>query len=397
MGGAEIKTDQNEFNPFTQERWLILVVDGDPALVSCVRDALKTDYDTIGASNGAEAIERYKEFRPDLIVLQVEMEGVDGYEACRQIKAIAGRRFTPVIFISDRSDLQSVKKGLQSGAEDYLAKPFEAEEMFVRVQATLRTKKLYTQLMKAYEVIESERNIIAEIQQNLLCEIPPDIPGLHFFVKYQPSSKAGGDYYDFIRIDDEHLGVLVADVSGHGTPAAVIMAIKRVLLHSFLSKIRSPKTALEKLNQILCDNFKTGHFITAFYGVIHLPTRRMRYASAGHNPPLLIDYDEGSVRQLWADKGFPLMILSHNIMEEHEVGLAPNSKLVLYTDGLTEARNEAGEAYGYKPFEEFFLKSGKHLNAEKLGNALLEEVHGFMGDAPFRDDYTLVIVETDPI
>ncbi|MCH8157164.1 MAG: fused response regulator/phosphatase [Nitrospinae bacterium] len=384
-------------NPFTQKRWIIQVVDSSEALVNLTCETLKSDYDTLMSFNGADAVAQYKSLRPDLVVMEVEMKGgVDGFEACRQIKEYAGRRFIPIIFTSNNSDLQSIKKGLQNGAEDYLGKPFEQEELFVRIQATLRTKKLYTQLMQAYEIIENERNIVGEIQQSLLCENPSTISGFNFFSTYPHSSKAGGDYFDFIQIDDDHLGVLVADVSGHGTPAAVIMAMKRILLRSFLSKIRSPRETLEKLNSILCENVRSGHFITAFYGVIHLPTRSMKYASAGHNPPILVDYNTGDVRELWADTGFPLMISPENIMAEHEVQLHPNSKLVLYTDGLTEAKNHQGEVYGSKQLADSVSQLGKNLDAEGLGQKLLEEIQNFMDGASFHDDYTLVIVEIMP-
>ena len=380
-------------NPYTQKRWLILVVDGSRELVSFACDSLKSDYDTITALNGIEAIEQYNKERPDLIILEVEE--CDGYEVCHKIKEISGRRFTPVIFISNNSDIGSIKKGLQCGAEDYLSKPFHPEELFVRVQATLRTKNLHTQLMKANEIIENERNIIAQIQQDLICESHPVIPGLNFYSKYQPSSKASGDYFDLITIDDEHLGVLVADVSGHGTPAAVIMAMKRILLRSFLSKIRSPRETLDILNKILCDNIHSGHFITAFYGVIHLPTRMMKYSSAGHNPPIYVDYNTGNIQELWAGKGFPLMILPDNKMEEHEVQLLQNSKLILYTDGLTEARNPDGVAFGAKRFSRLTLEIGEGLNAEELGAKLMEEVLGYMSGTLFHDDFTLMVVELE--
>ncbi len=382
-------------NPFTQKRWLILVVDRDEKLVSNICDSLSGEYDTLGGHSGPEALEMYKKCRPDLIVTEVEMDGMNGYALCESIKEIAGKRFTPLIFISRNSDLESIKKGLQSGAEDYLAKPFEFEELFVRIQATLRTKKLYTQLMKAYEVIDDERNIIAAIQQSLLCKNPPEIPGFNFFTKYQPSSKAGGDYFDFFEIDRENLGIMVSDVSGHGTPAAVIMAMKRIILHSFLAKSPSPKEVLERLNEILCDNLQSGQFITAFYGVIHLPTRRMKYVSAGHNPPVLADYSKDTVTELWADKGFPLMIFPKNVMTEHEVELHANSKLVLYTDGLTEGKNPAGEIYGSARLKEGVLKLGKSGDAEKLGTRLLEEVQTFIDPVPFHDDYTMVVVEIE--
>jgi len=133
-------------------------------------------------------------------------------------------------------------------------------------------------------IIENERDVIAKIQKSLLCHDYPKIPGFNFFSDYQPSSKAGGDYYDFISIDKDHLGILISDVSGHGTPAAVIMAMMRALVRSFAHVTPSPKETLQKLNGALRQNLESGYFISTFYGVIHLPTNIMRFTCAGHPP-----------------------------------------------------------------------------------------------------------------
>jgi phosphoserine phosphatase RsbU/P len=380
-------------NPKPEHRPKILIVDDSKVITLLIDSILKEDYDTVTASDGLKAIEANNQEKPDLILMDVEMPNMNGYEACKIIKEQNENTFTPIIFITSKNDLQSMKTGLRAGAEDYLTKPFEPEELLVRVQAVLRTKKLYNQLMEAYAIIDQERDTIAQIQRSLLCQELPKVSGFNFFADYQPSSKAGGDYYDFIQIDDDHLGVLVADVSGHGTPAAIIMAMMRVLLRSFLAKLHSPKEMLETLNRILCENQKLGHFITAFYGVIHLPSRQLKYASAGHNPPLLIDYESGTAQQLITEKGFPLMIHSHNKIEEREIRLPLNSKLICYTDGLTEARGKGTDMYGLDRLGQKSLELGQSQNSDELGQALKQNLHNFLDGGEFTDDFTLVIVE----
>lgn len=375
----------------------ILVVDDSRPQGYFIKKVLEQDYETLVAFDGMEALELYKQEKPDLILLDIEMPEMDGFEVCRRVKAMSGDTFLPIIFLTSKSDVNSLIKGLQIGAEDYLTKPFAPEELIARIRAALRTKKLYNQLEAANAIIEQERDVIANIQRGLLCDSPPKIPGLKFFMDYQPSSKAGGDYYDFIPIDNDHLGILVSDVSGHGTPAAVIMAMMRVLFRSFLSENHSPRTTLQQLNKILRQNLETGYFITTFYGVIHLPTRKMKFASAGHNPPILVEYDSGSVRELWLDKGIPLMILPNNEMAEGEIQLIPNSKLVLYTDGLTEAKNAEGENFGAKRLANTLLELGKNLPAGNLGQKVKDVIHRFMGDNKFTDDYTLVILEVEAL
>ena len=379
-----------------ERRPKILIVDDSRTIVALINSILREGYDTVTASNGLEAIEVNNRAKPDLILMDVEMPVMDGLEACKKIKEQSKNTFTPIIFITSKGDLQSIKTGLRAGAEDYLTKPFEPEELLARVQAVLRTQKLYNQLMEAYAIIDRERDTIAHIQKSLICKELPNIHGFNFFADYQPSSKAGGDYYDFIRIDDDHLGVLVADVSGHGTPAAVIMAMMRVLIRSFLAKVSSPKEVLETINSILCENQESGHFITAFYGVIHLPSRKMKFASAGHNPPLLIEYEVDTIQSLHTKKGFPLMIHSLNEIEEREIHLPPNSKLICYTDGLTEARGKGSDMYGLSRLGKKSLELGQSQNANELGLALKQNAQNFLDGEDFHDDFTLVIVETEP-
>lgn len=381
--------------PKPEHRPKILIVDDSRTIVALINSILKEDYDTASASNGLEAIEVNNRAKPDLILMDVEMPVMDGFEACKKIKEQNKNTFTPIIFITSKGDLQSMKTGLKAGAEDYLTKPFESEELLARVQAVLRTKKLYNQLMEAYAIIDHERDAIAQIQKSLICQKLPLAPGYNFFADYQPSAKASGDYYDFIQIDDDHLGVLVADVSGHGTPAAVIMAMMRVLIRSFLAKVSSPKEVLESINTILCENQESGHFITAFYGVIHLPSRVMKFASAGHNPPLLIDYGTGKIQHLNNDRGFPLMIHSLNDIEEREILLPPNSKLICYTDGLTEARGKGSDMYGLTRLGKKSLELGQSLNANELGLTLKQNLQDFLGECEFTDDFTLMIVEIE--
>jgi len=172
------------------------------------------------------------------------------------------------------------------------------------------------------------------------------------------------------------------------------MAMMRVLIRSFLATVHSPKEVLETLNSILCENQESGHFITAFYGVIHLPSRKMKYASAGHNPPLLIDYGTNSIQRLHTDKGFPLMIRCHNEIEELEILLPRNSKLICYTDGLTEARDKDGDMYGLNRLEQKSLELGQSKNADELGRALKQDAQNFVDGCDFTDDFTLVVVET---
>lgn len=378
-----------------QNKPTVLAVDDSRAVVSLTTRLLGGDFNVIPAYSGEEAIDQFKKEKPSVILLDVEMPGINGFEVCRRIKELDEGNFTPIIFVTSCGDVDSITEGLDAGGEGYLTKPFDAQELKARINAAIRTKNLLNDLERANASIERERDVIAKIQRSLLPKSLPEIPGFNFFCDYQPSSKAGGDYYDFIQIDDQSLGVIVSDVSGHGTPAAVIMAMTRVALRTHLIKIRSPKAALEKLNKILCESLNTGDFITAFYAVIHIPTRVMTYASAGHNPPLLFNAGKNTLEELNVDYGFPLMIKPDNQIEEKSIQLPSNSKLILYTDGLTEAVNDSGEFFGVSRLKESILESGKSADAKGLGDKLVESIDAFTGGLPFKDDFTLLVIAVD--
>jgi serine phosphatase RsbU (regulator of sigma subunit) len=373
----------------------ILVVDDSKTVVSLISKLLSDDYLVLSAHSGEEAIELYKNENPSAILLDVEMPGMNGFDVCREIKSLDAHNFTPILFITSRDDISSIKEGLDSGGEGYLTKPFNEVELKARINAAIRTKNLLSELEKANAYIEKERDVIANIQRNLLPKTLPDISGFNFFSEYKPTSKAGGDYYDFIQIDDQHLGVMISDVSGHGTPAAVIMAMTRIALNTHLIKIRSPKAVLEKLNKILCENINTGDFITAFYAVIHIPTRVMTYANAGHNPALLFNPKESTVVELNVDHGFPLMIKPNNRIEEKSIQLPLSSKLIMYTDGLTEAGNNSGELFGVCKLKDSIIESGLTGDANEMGIKLIENIENFTNNIPFKDDITLLVIHVE--
>lgn len=353
----------------------ILVVDDVRTNVLLIAGLLHNDYKILKAYSGEEALEIQRRDNPDLILLDVVMPDMDGYEVCRRIKAENPNTFIPIIFLSARDDMDSKETGLLSGAEDFIAKPVEIAELRARIKALLWTKSLYGELAEAHAEIERERDAIARIQKDLLPAQPPSIPGFRFFCDYQPSSKAGGDYYDFIPIGDRHLGIIVCDVSGHGSPAAVIMAMTRIVLRVCLSETLSPREALEELNRILFREIDTSGFISAFYGVIDLPARKMKYASAGHNPAILLDYRANRHHLLSSKKGFPLKIALDNPMEENEIALPKGCKLAFYTDGITEAMNAERELFGIERLAAALLELGKNWSAERLGREVMKIIY----------------------
>ena len=202
---------------------------------------------------------------------------------------------------------------------------------------------LRDELKHAYEIVEREMRVVADIQRSLLPQELPAIPGLELGAYYQTSRWAGGDYYDFFPLPDGRWGILIADVSGHGTPAAVMMAITHSLAHGLPGPPEPPGVLLGHVNRQLCHRYSAGNegFVTAFYGIFDPSALTLSYACAGHNPPRLKRCGETAVASLDEIGGPPLGLFDATEYDQTTVTLQADDTLAFYTDGITEAMDPA--------------------------------------------------------
>lgn len=252
---------------------------------------------------------------------------------------------------------------------------------------------LAEQLKAAYEAVDNEMKIVADIQRSLLPKKMPDIPNLSLAAYYQTSHRAGGDYYDFFPLPDGKWGLLIADVSGHGTPAAVLMAVTHSLAHSYSGPPMPPGRMLEHVNRHLTARY-TVHsdtFVTAFYGIYDPAERTLTYASAGHNPPRLKRCADGTLDSLNGASDLPLGIAPEITYREQTYRFVPGDQLVLYTDGITEAHNEEGEMFGPARLDEALMDCAD--DASDLLESVLAALKEFTGSQPIHDDRTLLVAK----
>ena len=244
-------------------------------------------------------------------------------------------------------------------------------------------------LRKAYAELDREAVTIARIQRSLLPESLPSIPGLDVATSYRTAARAGGDYYDFFDLGDGRWGLLIADVSGHGTPAAVVMAMLRTMLHAQCVECHTPGELLEFANRRLYSQSQhsDGTFATAFYGVFDPRDRSIQYACAGHNPPLLVN-QRGQVSALDEAQTLPLAVTSDTNFPEATVNLSCSDTLILYTDGITEAVNTKGEQYGSSRL--LNCVCAKSPSAQHIIDCVNRHLAAFTSDAPQDDDQTIV-------
>jgi sigma-B regulation protein RsbU (phosphoserine phosphatase) len=259
---------------------------------------------------------------------------------------------------------------------------------------------LSRRLKKAYEDLDRELMTVAEIQQSLLPKQPPTISTLRIATHYQTSTRAGGDYYDFFDLGGGRTGILVADVAGHGTPAAVLMAILHAIAHLTPGGPMPPERLMQFLNARLVERYANpgAAFVTAFYGVYDERARTMTYALAGHPPPMRRDAS-GAVTDLdGGDAGPPLGLFEDARFVERTAALEPGDAVLFYTDGISEAMDAARKLYGTARLRAVFARAARgdsvpvaRDEAHSILSDVLTDLYQFTRGAPPGDDQTLLI------
>lgn len=246
------------------------------------------------------------------------------------------------------------------------------------------------------ERLEEELRIAREIQMSLL----PDktlstVPGMKVAALCIPATEVGGDYYDVLPLSDTRMGVLVADVSGKGTSAALYMAELKGLVLSLSRIYESPARLLIEANRILAESMDSRTFVTMTYAVVDTATRSMRFARAGHNPLIHLEAKSGTTHVL-TPPGMGLGLdrgeAFEGVLEEQEVPLSPGDFFLFYTDGLSEAMNEGSELFGEARLRRI-LEQSEGMSSEQLREKILEEVELFVGNAAPHDDLTMVVLK----
>ena len=371
----------------------VLVVDDAPANIQIVNSILKETYKIKIATNGAKALELVQAVpAPDLILLDVVMPEMDGYEVCTRLKSAAETKDIPVIFLTAQTETADETRGFEVGAVDYIHKPFSPAVVQARVQTHLTLRGIRQQLARQLDSMKKEMETARKIQFSILPHETPKIPRLEIAARYVPMTDVAGDFYDFIVVDEKHLGILVADVSGHGMPAALIASMLKIALAAQAESAADPAKVLSGLNQSLCGKFHD-HYVTAMYVYIDLEKRTLKYGGAGHPPVLICDAATGKTKEL-SENGFFLSWMPDAIYSSIEVPLNEGDWIVMYSDGVPDTTNASEEEFGLDRLKQY-METNCLLGAEEFATKLLEELKQYSGrvdgDEP-DDDLTLVAV-----
>jgi phosphoserine phosphatase RsbU/P len=369
----------------------VLVVDDAPANIQVVNSILKDTYKVRIATSGVKALELVQVSpRPDLILLDVMMPGMDGYEVCSRLKTDPGTKDIPVIFLTGQTETSEETRGFEVGAVDYIHKPFSPAVVQARVQTHLVLRGIREQLALQLFAIQKELETARQIQHSILPHEMPRIAGLDIAARYVPMTAVAGDFYDFLVVDEKHIGIFVADVSGHGMPAALIASMLKIALAAQAPKAADPAAVLLGLNLALCGKFQH-HYVTAAYVYLDMEKHILRYAGAGHPPILHWNSFATGVNDL-LENGMFLGRFDFATYTAVEMPISRDTWCLMYTDGIPETTNKMEEQFGDERFR-MFLGEKKWATADELGDGLLEETSRWSGRAPGEDpedDITMV-------
>ena len=372
----------------------VLVVDDTKMNQRILSSALGNDYQVTVATDSFSAFKAIAKDKPDLILLDIIMPGLDGYEVCRILKEDLSTAGIPVIFITGLTDVKAKSKGFEAGAVDYITKPFEVLEVKARVHNHISMQRSMQKLKMAHDAIEEQRrrmqmelDLGKKIQSDMLPTIYPRSDKFDISAFLKPAKELGGDFYDFFFIDDRHLCFCVGDVSGKGVPAALFMAVSKTLIKSYSPGQLSPARILTSVNRELSTDNQLMMFVSLFVGILDIETGRLCFSNGGHNAPFLVESDN-TVTEIAQRHGMVLGYSRERSYAESELVLHSGDSLVLYSDGVTEAVDVAGNLYGEKRLS-VSLQAGAG-SARKQVDRILSDLESYVGREPQADDITVL-------
>jgi len=366
----------------------VLLVDDAKANLDILVEGLKADHKLSLALNGEQALQVAARTPLDLVLLDIVMPGLDGYEVCRRLRAMPETAEVPIMFLSSLEEVQNKTRGFEAGANDYLTKPFELLEVKARVRSLLKAKA-YSDAVK--EQIASELRVAREIQMGML---PHDFTAVEkayrvsFGAVLEPAREVGGDLYGVCAGGPERLMIFLGDVSGKGIPASMFMVRAVSLARLLAREIAEPERILARLNDELAADNPSYMFVTFLCAVFEPATHRLTLANGGHCPPLLLPVD-GPPRWVLKNLGTALGFDSGVEFERLELTLRDGDAVVFYTDGVSEAFNPEDKLYGNdRLLADASGFTGQSANAISAG--LLAKVRAFAGTAPQSDDIAIL-------
>lgn len=371
-----------------------LVIDDDPEFTALCRQAAVGDLSFVFASGNDEARQRLLgENDLDIALVRVDSDGLDGLDLFKQLTGVRLR--IPRIALLSKRDLGAARQAMNDGAADFLVKPVDPADLSATIERVFKSceeRRLAWKNEAKLSAIQREITIAEEIQKRILPTLFEGGAGYTLFARLASAKSMSGDFYDIFELSEGRIGLVVADVSGKGIPAAFFMAVARTLLRATAMTGASPADCLAQANAVLCRHDIPNMFVSAFYGIFDPSVWTLTYASAGHQPPLQLRAD-GNVLELEGVDGLVLGVSEDYPYGEAILALGPGEGIAVYTDGLSEAfdpaRQQFGEARALKVLEGL----DRGTSASGIVEALFEAQEAFMAGAERSDDTTVLALK----
>jgi sigma-B regulation protein RsbU (phosphoserine phosphatase) len=365
----------------------VLMVDDSKTVLRLLTYILGGQYRLHTAEDGHEAIEAHAAFKPDVIILDMNMPVKSGLEVMQHVRGVAQDHDVQIVVLTAQDTKALKARAFAAGANDFLGKPFDREELLARVGAAARQVSLTRRLRKAYERISREIDLVAGLQRRLLPDCAPLLGDTTVECFYRPSGRASGDYYDFFSLPNGDIRVVMADVSGHGARAAFLMAVVRTLVRvSHTHYLTLGETLSLASHHLLSSIGEEPDFVTLAAADINPMEQTITYVNAGHCPPLL--FSEGKAQ--WLDPTASVLGFFDQNFTVRTLSFRKPAGFFLYTDGWYEWRDLAHEMFGlerFKDLTESILKEGRFTL-----QTLLESLSGETAGPMFIDDVTALWV-----
>lgn len=376
----------------------ILVVDDTPANLQVLAGMLKDrGYKVRPVPSGKLALLAAQRDPPDLILLDINMPEMNGYEVCEHLKADAKLKGIPVIFISALTEQLDKVKAFAIGGVDYLTKPFQMEELHARVETHLKLRRLQIELEEysrhlefARERLKLDLELAREVQRGFLPLRLLEVPGYEFFAHYESAYEIGGDYYDFILLSEHRVAILLGDVAGKGVVAALLMAKLSANAKFCMLTEPDPAIAITKLNSLMIHSGIADRFVTLVAAVLDPVNHTVTLVNAGHPAPLLYHRATRTVEEAisTAMAGLPLGVLDGYEYGSWQISLQPGDSILAFTDGVTEATDIQDLQLQTKGV--YAAVHGAAYSTRELGEQVVKVVKQFATGRSQYDDIALV-------
>ena len=381
----------------------ILSVDDEAPIERLLRQYFRKEirsgeYEFLFAHNGLEALAVLGN-NPDIevILCDINMPEMDGLELLAKVNGM-GNPALKVIIVSAYGDMENIRLAMNDGAFDFATKPIDLDDLARTIKKAIRQIDFVHESMKEHSQLESlKEDLISakKIQQFILPRVFPPFPEdsdkLDIYASMEAAKDIGGDFYDFFRIDDDHIALVIGDVCDKGISAALFMAVSRTIIRSKGLQGVSAAECLTESNRLLASTSVDYMFLTVFYAIFNTKTGLVSYCNAGHNPPHIVRTN-GTVEQLTTDGNFMVGAFTDVEYTEKTLQLEHGDLLVMYTDGVTEAVNSSYEEFGTERLKNI-ISGIADKSCQEIVGTIKAGINNFVDGAAQSDDITMLVVK----